>query len=674
VNVSLGDESVREGHQKYRPEVDGLRAIAVLAVVFYHADFKFDKTQILSGGFIGVDVFFVISGYLITSIILKDLNRQSFSFREFYERRVRRIFPALSFVIIISSVFAWVLLVPSSFQEFSASAIASLLFYSNFYFLSLDSYTAEPSAFRPLLHTWSLAVEEQFYLIFPPFLWWINKVSGIRYQNIVLVVLFVLSFCSTQWFSLYSYDANFYLIIGRIWELMSGAFLAINATKLNGLLSRTWQSSMAFVGLLMLLGSMMLLNHHMRHPGIVTIVPVVGAMLLIVFTIEENWIRRILSSTPVVFIGLISYSFYLWHQPVFAFSRLASVDELGYLEKLFLVVFSGLLAVFSWNFVEKPFRELKKISLRKFSAILFFLLFSMMVFFIWGQQTGAVIGSRSSMGLMEDVRRGVISKQGKPCYGNSVNKTCILGDDSKEPNFAVLGDSHALTLSESINGLLKANGASAYLYTMNGCPFIVGILRRSYDRPCDEHVESVFEKISEHGIESVIINDRRNAYILGSMFDNQEGGVERGDPLIYSVKKGMNSPTRKTDVLRLQRKTLIRLFEMGVKVYFILPIPEVGFHVPRTLKKVVGTRRYPLTTNRDLYFKRNNDIFLLVESLKNEKLFVPIFPHQVLCEKVKGRCMTHSDHEVYYTDDNHLSIEGSELVVGTMKHILFPIR
>lgn len=653
----------------YRPEIDGLRAIAIVAVVFYHANFKFAGIDLFKGGFVGVDVFFVISGYLIASIIFRDLNQQAFSFWNFYERRARRIFPALLFVIITSSVLAWALLDASSISEFSGSAIASLFFYSNFYFLGLDSYTAEPSALKPLLHTWSLAVEEQFYLFFPPLVLWFSKLSRRCYQSSLLYVLFILSLASTQWVHAYWPDANFYLITGRVWELMSGAFLAVRANKINGFFSGVLSTFLALIGLLMLLGSVIFMDHHMQHPGLVTLFPVAGTMLLIVFTMKDNWVKRLLSASPVVFLGLISYSLYLWHQPVFAFSRVASIEELVFFDKAELVVLSGLLAILSWHFIEKPFRVLNKVSLKSFCITVFSLLFFTVAFFVWGTQAEE---SPLSKSLLADVKRGVVSKEGKPCYGNSVNNACILGDDSSVPSFAILGDSHALTLSEPLSKLLKANGRSAYLYTMNGCPFIGGVLRRSYDRPCDEHVDAVFTKIIEHGVESVIINDRRNAYILGRMFDNQEGGVEKGDPLVYSVEKGVNSSTRVSDVLRLQRDTIMRLLEMGVTVYLILPIPEVGFHVPKTLRKIIGTKRYPLTTMSSLYFERNKDIFLLVKSLKKENLFVPIFPHKALCEKVPGRCVTHSEREVYYTDDNHLSLEGGALLVDSMRDIVFP--
>jgi peptidoglycan/LPS O-acetylase OafA/YrhL len=348
-----------ESHIKYRPEIDGLRTIAVLAVIIYHAEIYTTFGQLLPGGFLGVDVFFVISGYLITSLISKEYQRTgSFSVLNFYERRARRLLPALLIVLLAALPVAWALLLPTQLIRFSESALASLLFGSNFYWsFSLQEYGAESALLQPLLHTWSLAVEEQYYIVFPLFL--VALLSRSKRATVAAVwVGLVVSLIFSQWYTQVDSAFSFYLLPSRLWELLAGAILALAPT---GMAKSTIQHTLSLLGILLLGYSLVFLEYGAGHPGLVTLVPVLGAALVIRYSAGGGLVARILASRGMVSIGLISYSLYLWHYPIFSFARIASIEE-TMLVKFVGVVLTFLFSVATYRFIEKPFRDRKRVT------------------------------------------------------------------------------------------------------------------------------------------------------------------------------------------------------------------------------------------------------------------------------------------------------------------------
>ena len=307
----------------YRPEIDGLRAIAVVAVILYHAQINIFGHQPFEGGFIGVDIFFVISGYLITSIILKELvTTGSFSFKHFYERRIRRILPALLFVMLVSLPFAWMYLLPISFVDFSKSILYSLGFSSNFYFhYSGQEYGAESGLLKPFLHTWSLSVEEQFYILFPIVLI-ITFKHFRKYLIHILILGFVVSLGLADWSSRNHPSFNFYVLPTRGWELLAGSILAyFEIIKGHRSKNRILNLILPFIGLMLIGHSILFFYDKMFHPSFYTLSPIIGVCLIIWFSNKDELITKILSTRLFVGIGLISYSLYLWHYPVFSFIR-----------------------------------------------------------------------------------------------------------------------------------------------------------------------------------------------------------------------------------------------------------------------------------------------------------------------------------------------------------------
>lgn len=331
----------------YRHEIDGLRAVAVLAVILAHTGLGW-----LPGGFAGVDVFFVISGFLITGIILRDLERGSFGFGSFYARRARRIFPALFVMLAVTSVLAWALLLPSEIKDFSASVFFSVLFLSNGYFIDFMDYFA-PSAYSvPLLHTWSLAIEEQFYLVFPLVAFVVWRRFGFTGLWMAVALLLVASFALSEWGWRNEPRANYFFSPSRFWEILLGAAAALWMARRK----LPPRAPLAAMGLGAILLSFLIFDETTPFPSVHTLLPTLGTVLVLLFAGGQGGVARVLCWSPLRFLGLVSFSAYLWHQPVFALSRSLGHDPSTPLTALTLILAVLGMAVLSWRFVEQPFR------------------------------------------------------------------------------------------------------------------------------------------------------------------------------------------------------------------------------------------------------------------------------------------------------------------------------
>lgn len=341
---------------QYRREVDGLRAVAVLPVILFHAGMPF-----VNGGFVGVDVFFVISGYLITTILAQENAAGRFSLRNFYERRARRILPALFAVMLACLPFAWMWLLPADMQSFAQSLIGVSLFASNIVFWRTSGYFDTDSELTPLLHTWSLAVEEQYYVFFPLFLMLAWKL-GRRWLVGLLGVGALLSLLAAQWGATHMPAATFYLLPTRGWELLIGAMVALYLSRPSGKGPHASEAG-ALTGLLLVTASIFAFDKHLPFPSFYALVPTVGAALIILCATPQTLVGRLLGSKPFVGIGLVSYSAYLWHQPLFAFARYKSTQEApSSALMLGLAVLAMALAWLSWRFIETPTRDKQRFS------------------------------------------------------------------------------------------------------------------------------------------------------------------------------------------------------------------------------------------------------------------------------------------------------------------------
>ena len=345
---------------QYRSEIDGLRALAVLPVIFFHASF-----EIFSGGFVGVDIFFVISGYLITTIIIKELNNNTFSFKRFYERRARRILPVLIFVILISSLISFIFLTRTELASYFKSVIATLLFFSNFYFYKTTPYFQSESELEPLLHTWSLSIEEQFYIIFPITLLLFHKFFK-KYIFLIFIFGFFASLFMCQFLALKTGGTlNFYFTFSRVWELALGSICAYIIIYKNLSFSILVKNLLSIIGIFLIVFSIFFFDKQTLFPSFYTLLPTTGTAFIILFADQNTFVKKILSIKLFVFIGLISYSLYLWHQPLLAFGRVF-FDNLSTIHKLILICLSALMSIFSYHFVEKIFRNKNTIDFKIF--------------------------------------------------------------------------------------------------------------------------------------------------------------------------------------------------------------------------------------------------------------------------------------------------------------------
>ena len=368
---------------KYRPEIDGLRALAVLPVILFHSGFEW-----FGGGFVGVDIFFVISGYLITLILIEDINNKRFSITSFYERRARRILPALFFVMIVCIPFAWMWMLPDALENFGQSLVSTSLFSNNFLLMQTAGYWDLASEYKPLLHTWSLAVEEQYYILFPIFLmlaWPFGK------KKVFWLVLFiaVFSFIFSEFGWRKGSYSHFYNPISRVWELLAGSIAAfvIFQKKIQN------NNGLALIGLIAILYSIFRFNEKMTFPSALTLIPVLGSVLIIIFADHRTFTAKILSTRALVSIGLISYSLYLWHQPILAFARIYKQDPYSELDAFVFLFLSIFLSFLTWKYVETPFRVKSYLSSLRVLSISAF----MIIFFI-------------SIGLYFHISNGVPSR------------------------------------------------------------------------------------------------------------------------------------------------------------------------------------------------------------------------------------------------------------------------
>jgi len=447
---------------KYRAEIDGLRALAVLPVILFHAGF-----EAFSGGFVGVDVFFVISGYLIATIIISEMAEGEFSLVNFYERRARRILPAMFFVIIVCIPFAWFWLTPSYLKDFGQSLMAVSTFSSNILFWRESGYFDTAAELKPLLHTWSLAVEEQYYVLFPIFLILTWRL-GVKWILILLMIVFLMSLSLAQWGAYNNPFAAFFLLPTRGWELLIGVFIAFYLKYFTHLKSQPVNQFLSLLGFCMITYSIIAFDKTTPFPGLYALIPVVGTGLLILCAVPKTFIHSLLSIKLIVGIGLISYSAYLWHQPLLAFARHRLSGDVSDLLLMVLCMTSLVMAWLSWRFVEKPFRD-KSILKRKFIFVFSSLGISFLLlagFWLNVTDGGLIYYPTEKQKTLSNFINAneYTERQHREITLRKFNKT------NSKKDILIIGDSHSQDLANMVfeAGLNNAHEFSAF-YISNSC-------------------------------------------------------------------------------------------------------------------------------------------------------------------------------------------------------------
>ncbi len=462
----------------YRADIDGLRAVAVLAVVLFHAGFAG-----FTGGFVGVDVFFVISGFLITKLVIED---QRFSLLEFYQRRARRILPALAVVVLASSIAAYIFFLPEEFLAFSKSVVATTLFSSNILFWrEAGGYFDAPPDLKPLLHTWSLAVEEQFYLVYPLLLIFCRRALRSRWIVLLLPLCLISLWASEHAVSSRNQDAAFYLAPFRAWEFLLGTLLAVGAVPRLG--HRLVREVLTALGLGLIVWSVVTYTEALPFPGLNALAPCIGAALLIWLGGEQDTIvSRVLSSRPLVFIGLLSYSIYLWHWPLFVFGSYILMQDFTWPAKVALVLATFPISYLSWRYVELPVRRGSywkgwRIVAAGAAATAASLALGYAAIATNGLP-GRIAPEILALNLPHKRDRG-------DCHNATVERVnagdlCIRGATGKAPSFVLVGDSHAFAVSGGVFAAATRAELSGYQFTADSFRPLPGVKmekRRSDD-------------------------------------------------------------------------------------------------------------------------------------------------------------------------------------------------
>ena len=669
----------------YRPDIDGLRALAVSGVLLYHLD----SVDILPGGFLGVDVFFVISGFLITGVILTSIEDESFSFKKFYLRRAKRLLPTFFVVAFATVAISWLVLSPSRMMDFANSAFFSVFGLSNLYFMFQDPYWADSSDTLPFLHTWSLGVEEQFYLLFPALLVVSSRRFDSRSRIIAFSVLAGLSLLLALFVSSFNPTYAFYLLPTRAWELLVGVVLALAIRRWPIPVPRGIASLGAGFGIVLIAFSYVYLGQFITGPGILTIIPVVGAALVIFGGLTANPVSAVLAVRPLVALGLISYSLYLWHYPVLALGRVN--EPLGLAGEILGIGLAVALATATYFTIENPFRRTRH--LRPFVAFSSIGLASLLAF---------TFGSIETSGY--EARRGnTLSSQSavvEPELGD------LISVEDLDGTLLLFGDSHMGRLRSSLAEQAGQHGLEFVDGTRPGCPLFEGIDRLGHACTSELQAERL-ALTAEMEPSFVVLGGRFPLSIESSRFDNMEGGRESGKARDY-VLPGLGEPDRDNQKSLVQdalRRAIRSLLAQGHTVVLVYPIPEVGWHAPdeiqvraemqlrgnslhstiidkvplpgkireRLLPNLVlwpfETAREgswplenPVTTSYDVYAARSQSSFEALDSVRSDNI-IRVYPHRMLCEeRENGRCVTHDDVEVFYMDENHLSPAGAQIL------------
>jgi peptidoglycan/LPS O-acetylase OafA/YrhL len=607
---------------KYRSDINFLRAIAVVSVIIYHADLN-----LLEGGWLGVDLFFIISGFLISNIIISELNQSNFSFFNFYTRRVKRILPALFSVLLLSSIAAYIVYFPREMSTFTESVRSSTFFYSNYFYKIFDFYTAESAKSLALLHTWSLSIEEQFYILFPI----VSFILFKRYRKEFLPTLIIfLIFSIYLNYSSLNINDKFYNFELRVWEILAGAILMIFFFNIK-ISPIKWQSEAGFI---LVFFSVVFFNNDHIYSLYPRIIVVLGTSLILLANNAENnkFLNYLIKNKLVAYTGLISYSLYLFHQPIFAFATTLTNRSdilISIPMKVVLLTFTFVMAGLNYKLVEKSFLE-NKLDLK----ILLPVLLTIIIFFISSERTSGFVDRYDNLPekVIEYALGGFdFNQNGVDCQNSTIEDLCIF-NNNQELNIVGIGDSHL----SAIGKYLSSNDSFNYIHIgENGCFFSVN---RLPDNACvNKNLESQLEYISKF---------ENSIFVLATRWEYH---LNFYDSLNYDIYNDIND-------------TLSFLLERNNKIIIISAIPV------QNIKVIDNYLDQEIDFGDEVYidrqaweyrsFKSNN----YFKTIDNDKIIV-IDSTETFCnEIVVDKCIGAFEDKIFYYDNNHLTIEGAQIL------------
>ncbi len=659
---------MRATPSSYRPDIDGLRAVAVLAVVGYHAFPALDPA-----GFIGVDIFFAISGYLISSIILGRLEggSGSFSFLDFYARRARRIFPALFAVLAACLVAGWLLLLPQEFRELGTHVAAAAAFISNFLLWHETGYFDSAAEAKPLLHLWSLGIEEQFYLLWPLLLtlaWRARKALPLL-MGFLAGLLALASFAYCLYATFHAPAAAFYSPAARWWELMAGGLLAQIVMK-RGLLTGTWATMASLAGAALLVATLLLLDPSQPFPGTWALAPALAACLLLVAG-QGAWFNRVvLSNRLLVGVGLVSYPLYLWHWPLLSFARIFHSAPLPASTILAILGASLALAWLTYRFIERPIRFGART--QRIAPALFALL-------AVAGAAGVSIRAADGFGfrpVIGQVRPAFVVDNPvvahRPCPDLAampaiLAKACYSHVNAGQPHIVILwGDSHALPWAVDFEAIAAKQGFQLYVLKLDGCPPLTGIRRtdiKASQAVCDtlEPTRALLDAIEALHPDAVVMTARWSNFSHGWI---RNGRLMAGNSFLTTSPDGVATlATSRQALAERIPATIDELRAHGISIVVIRNPPVLKFEVTNLRKSIAEIEVTP--AEHDALSRFTDEIFA------RTKGFELYDPAKLLCSTV---CRAVIDGRELYVDDNHLGLFGAKVFASQldtlMKHVL----
>ncbi len=625
----------------YRPDIDGLRALAVLSVIGFHAFPEF-----FPGGFIGVDLFFVISGYLITSILLAESSTGGIRFWAFYARRILRIFPALIVVLVACLFVGWYVLLAVEYKQLGKHVAAGTAFLSNFFFWFESGYFDNASETKPLLHLWSLGIEEQFYIAWPFVLWWVLKVRRSSVQVVFALAIASLLFASVVVFQ--DRTQSFFSPLTRTWELLAGALLAM--TRPGSVRLSIWRQHclLPALGLAIALGGVFGIHAQNPFPGLLALVPVLSAVVLI-GAHPGSWVnQKILANPLMVKIGLISYPLYLWHWPLLSFAFIIESGRPGAVLRLMLVALGFALATLTYFVIEKPVKRLS----RGFAISL--LLVIMLVLGLLGKSVYdrdglerirhkrmITLSESANQDFMDFEKRGLITNEqcSRP-FKFPERDVCLTAHPDRQPTAALIGDSHALHAYWGIEQAIDRQGGNLTLLGRGACVPFMDFKTEGDPNHCQPHINDTLTHVAANPEIKQVVLVFRGRYIS-----------EKSSPEIAALfKAGLD-------------RTLEKLIVSDKQVYYFLPVVEPSFDPRLCLGGLPFGRKPPFACDiqredddQKSKFLRETALAVLVK-YPNVRV---VDPNQYLCRN--GVCPLIYDGRSVFKDDNHLSYFGSLLI------------
>ncbi|MDF1641261.1 acyltransferase family protein [Thalassolituus oleivorans] len=640
-------------HMLYRKDIDGLRAIAVIPVLLFHAGFPF-----ILGGYLGVDIFFVISGYLITNILMTDMSLNRFQFFEFYSRRANRLLPALFLVLTVTSFLAFITLPDENFLKYIYSQLSVLAFISNMFFVIVGDYFSPVTEQYYLLHTWSLSVEEQFYFFYPILLGYlvcakypVRILVGFLLLSLVLMTVLVFNGFS---------NVAFYSLPSRAWELAIGALVSVY--HFNG--RKKYSSALSLVSFATIVFCMFSpVEKENITIGWANVLVCFAAAGIIAYTGRDTITYKILSSRPLVFVGLISYPLYLWHQPLLAMSDYKLLPEWT---KLVVLVLSFILAFLTWKFIEFPWRNIN------FSGrIKIYLLIS--IWFVIGLGSSVlIIGAKYNGFDRFNYEIDLASVQSSPlrnkCHAAS-SRLDIVGNECEynlgKVSWAVFGDSHGVELAYSLAKRIEVVGQALKHYTFSGCPPALDF--NTSVSGCSEWIRnSLISIVNNSEIEYVLLAFRHTSFLYGDQL--QYGTLTPNHvPTIYNKSWDVLDEKEARDLYWDSFGMIVSaLRKSGKKVVLLGPVPELSGDImqlatPLTIFHQDGLRDLLHVTTVDNFDKRNMEVVRRLKYLIDEEQVLYLDARDAICGD--DYCGAVIERKALYFDDDHLSLTGADVIL-----------